>query len=311
MSQMTDPPNSSTPERTLLLDLESGRTRPVLDTQPLLSSAASGWDGFLLEHHRPCQWEVQNVCWLNHLIVLQLHSPLVLEWSGEGRSVSKTIAPGQVSIIPANLPFSSRGRNEGGCVTVSLQQKFFSCAAAELGGLEAVEPIVVHGVDDPLMRELVLGLRAEAQKARPETGLYAQTLAATLAGHVVHHYSSDPPLRLPPSAGALARPLLRRAIEFVHEHLGTQVSLAQLAAVCQLSPFHFARLFKQSTGFSPHEYLTRCRVDRARQLLMRGPCSITDVAIEVGFCDQSHLTRHFRRRLGLTPAAFLRSVARR
>jgi len=305
------PQNPSTPERTMILELESGRTRPVLETHPLLSSAAAGWDGFLLEHHRPCQWEVTNVCWLNHLIVLQLQSPVTLEWAGDGRSYSKTIAPGQVSIIPANLPFSSRGHNEGGCVTVSLQQKFFSCAAAELGGLESIEPAVIHGVDDPLIRELVLGLRDEAQRPRSENGLYAQTLASTLAGHVVHRYSSKAPLRQAPAAGGLARPLLRRAIEYVHEHLGAEVSLAQLAEVCQLSPFHFARLFKQSTGFSPHEYLTRCRVDRARQLLMRGARSITEVAIDVGFCDQSHLTRHFRRRLGLTPAAFLRNVARR
>ncbi|HKQ40341.1 MAG TPA: helix-turn-helix transcriptional regulator, partial [Verrucomicrobiae bacterium] len=81
-----------------------------------------------------------------------------------------------------------------------------------------------------------------------------------------------------------------------------------LAGAAGLSPFHFARLFKRSTGLSPHQYVLRCRVERARGLLMRSKASIAEVAVEVGFCDQSHLAAHFKRVYGVSPKAFLQQV---
>ena len=84
------------------------------------------------------------------------------------------------------------------------------------------------------------------------------------------------------------------------------MSLAELAAVVQLSSFHFAHLFKQTTGVSPHQYHIRCRVERAKQLLLTKNLTIAEVAYIVGFASQGHLNYHFKRLVGITPKAFLR-----
>ena len=72
-----------------------------------------------------------------------------------------------------------------------------------------------------------------------------------------------------------------------------------------MSPYYFSRLFKQSTGLSPYQYIIQSRVDRAKRLLDQG-LAIADIAYSVGFASQSHLNRHFKRLVGVTPKAFLR-----
>jgi AraC-like DNA-binding protein len=118
--------------------------------------------------------------------------------------------------------------------------------------------------------------------------------------------AGPPALRLnggPPSVRENAA--IRRAREFLDGDGGERVSLRALAALAGMSPFHFHRLFRRQTGLPPHEYLIRRRLLRARALLRRGePAS--GVAAETGFADQSHLTRHFKRLLGLAPAAYAR-----
>ena len=83
-----------------------------------------------------------------------------------------------------------------------------------------------------------------------------------------------------------------------------ELSLTALAAVAQMSPYYFSRLFKQSTGLSPHQYVLQQRVEWAKRLLAEARLSITDVAQRVGFASQAHLTLVFRQRVGATPRQY-------
>jgi transcriptional regulator GlxA family with amidase domain len=82
------------------------------------------------------------------------------------------------------------------------------------------------------------------------------------------------------------------------------MDLATLAGVAGVSSHHFARGFKQSAGVTPHHYLTQKRVERAQDLLGNTDLSLSEIALAVGFSDQSHLARHFRQMLGVTPGQF-------
>jgi AraC-like DNA-binding protein len=109
----------------------------------------------------------------------------------------------------------------------------------------------------------------------------------------------------PPQAhGGLSPTAMRRVREYVDAHLGGSMDLATLAGVAGLSIHHFARGFKQSAGVTPHHYLTRKRVERAQDLLAHTDLSLSEIAYAVGFSDQSHLARHFRQMLGVTPGQF-------
>jgi AraC family transcriptional regulator len=88
--------------------------------------------------------------------------------------------------------------------------------------------------------------------------------------------------------------------------MARRLTLSELAGVTGLSQFHFARGFKAAMGVSPYQFALRCRIDRARHLLMQEKLSVSEVALEVGFFDQSHFSVHFKRACGVTPREFRR-----
>ena len=95
--------------------------------------------------------------------------------------------------------------------------------------------------------------------------------------------------------------------DYISDRLDRELSLNELAAIAQLSPYHFSRAFKQSTGISPHQYVIQQRIERAKQLVLQGKMSLADIAIACGFSHQSHLNRHFKRITGVTPKNLLKS----
>jgi transcriptional regulator of acetoin/glycerol metabolism len=112
---------------------------------------------------------------------------------------------------------------------------------------------------------------------------------------------------LPPAPqawGGLSPGAMRRVREYVEVHLGESIDLSILAGVAGLSVHHFARQFKQSTGMTPHVYLTQKRVERAQEMLAQTDLPLAEIAFAVGFFDQGHLARHFRHLLGKTPREF-------
>jgi AraC-like DNA-binding protein len=111
-------------------------------------------------------------------------------------------------------------------------------------------------------------------------------------------------LPAPSAHGGLSPGAMRRVQEFVDTHLSSSIDLATLASIAGTSMHHFARGFKQSANVTPHHYLVQKRVERARELLARTELSLSEIAYAVGFSDQSHLTRHFRQMLGVTPRQF-------
>jgi AraC family transcriptional regulator len=100
---------------------------------------------------------------------------------------------------------------------------------------------------------------------------------------------------------------LRRALSFIEANLGERFTLETLAANVGISRFHFARLFRLATGYSPMEYLMRQRIERGKLILALGEYSICEIAALLGFCDQSHFTRTFRRMTGMSPRDYART----
>ena len=105
----------------------------------------------------------------------------------------------------------------------------------------------------------------------------------------------------------MPRAKLVRAIEYIQDHLDTDLTVSRIAQAVYMNPYHFTKLFKQSTGQTPHRYVVEARVRKAKELLSTGKFTISEAAYHVGFVDQSHLTRHFKRVFGLPPKRLLES----
>ena len=131
----------------------------------------------------------------------------------------------------------------------------------------------------------------------------------TAARWPVSNISTRPnhPIAIPRIRGGLSPKTLRRVQDHIATNLGQKITNEALAHVANLSPSHFARAFKDSQGVAPHRYILECRVKRTQELLAT-ELSLSEVAVEVGFSDQSHLTRWFREIVGVTPGSYRWSV---
>jgi AraC family transcriptional regulator len=107
-------------------------------------------------------------------------------------------------------------------------------------------------------------------------------------------------------AGGLPPRKLSKALRYIHQHLAEEVSLGAIATHLNMSQFYFCRLFKQSMGVTPYQYLLQQRIERAKQLLLQDELSIAEVALEVGFANQSHFCVRFKRWVGMSPKQFAR-----
>jgi AraC-like DNA-binding protein len=115
---------------------------------------------------------------------------------------------------------------------------------------------------------------------------------------------------VPTRSGELPAYRLRRVAQYIRENAGRELRLAELSAVVHMSPYHFARLFKRSTGVSPHRFLVQHRIDQARTLLAARKASIAEIAQAVGFRTPSHFATTFRRLTRMAPSEYRSSGAR-
>ncbi len=178
---------------------------------------------------------------------------------------------------------------------VALVQK----AAREVYGKEKPLPYFAHPViqDDELagiIRQLHLVLERSSAALERET-YFLLALTHLIARH------ADGAVRFP--AISKSHKGILRAQDFLKECYADDITLEQLASIAQLSPFHFARLFNKTIGLAPHAYLIHVRVEQAKKLLSQA-YPIAQVAAETGFSDQSHLTRRFKRIVGVTPGRY-------
>ena len=162
---------------------------------------------------------------------------------------------------------------------------------------------------DPLLHHMALVLQAAVDAEDVAGGLYADVLANALAVHLLRRAALVRP-RDQPWHGGLPPSKLHGATAYIRAHLERTLSLAELAAVAQMSPAHFARLFKGATGQTPHQYVLRCRMERAKHLLTETTLPLHAIGAQVGYADQSHFTALFRQSVATTPKTYRDATSR-
>lgn len=144
--------------------------------------------------------------------------------------------------------------------------------------------------------------------AEPGERLLTSSLAHEILSHaLLSQVSNRTGLRL---KGGLAAHQRRLLVEYIDSHLDAAISLGQLAALCALSEYHFARMFRESFGLPPHQYVLARRLNRARELLRATSQPLGEIALACGFASASHFTNRFRQTLGGTPGEYRQAFLR-
>lgn len=178
-------------------------------------------------------------------------------------------------------------------------------------GQEMLDPdrieLVPHfaTIEDPLLQGILLTLKQEMITGGLNSQLFIDQLKTTLVMHLLRNYGARK-VQLPTYDDGLPKYKLNRTIDYIEAHLDQNLELEDLAQRAGVSQFYFSRLFKKSLGITPHQYVIRQRVARARQLIQQGELGLAEIALECGFANQGHLNRHFKRLTGVTPKEIAR-----
>jgi AraC family transcriptional regulator len=279
---------------------------------PSATSSGMGWEALHALRWRKvsASGEISYFPMSQHLLVLMIRPPKKHYMRSEGLKLDKPLPAGSITVVPAGSSVLCSRQGSADSLFIYLEPSIVERVATESFEFDPTRTVVqpVVGLSVPELRSAMLAVDAELSAGGVGGPLVAESLANILAVHLIRHTTGA--RRLPVSAdGVLSRRKLHTVIEYIMENLEGNLTLEQMAAVAHLSPYHFARQFKATTGLPPYQYVIARRVERAQHLLRADDeLSIVEVALRVGFSDQSKFSFHFKRIVGVTPRQFLLSA---
>lgn len=243
----------------------------------------------------------------DHSFANHLHDGYVL-WlnseSGEHFSLSGAsdiLSPGAIAIIEPGVIHANRPclPDKRHLRSFYFSEDFFSNLYEEIsGGESVVPPLQTCVIENPLLWQEFIDLHDILFQSKDNFAIEAAIVAtfSSLAGLCGSKDPSGNP-------GLKKEPRIKAVIDFFHDNIDRQFSLNELADLVQCGSYHLIRFFREQKGMSPHAYLVQLRLEHARLMLEKGE-SIGDAALLSGFSDQSHLTRKFKLRYGITPGLY-------
>ncbi|MBW4472096.1 MAG: AraC family transcriptional regulator [Stenomitos rutilans HA7619-LM2] len=259
--------------------------------------------------HTPPQDRITDPAISDHWITLHIANPGNTERNLERRLdgeklVCRPTYPGTFTFVPAFRSPQWFWESEVEVLNLYLPHSILKKIAIESCDLvpSTIELRDRIGWCDPLLEQLLLTFSLEVNQ-NTHNSLYLDSLKNLIAVHLLQHHCS---VEIAESfvSGGLPNSKLQTVLDYIQTHLDSHLGLEELANLTQLSSHHFGKLFKQSIGASPHQYVSQRRVERAKQLLANQQLSLVEIGRSVGFYDQSHFTNSFRRHTGLTPRQY-------
>ena len=277
---------------------------------PIVSSQDLGWESIIVEEFEQPPGSGEFEPEKEHILNLCLAPKPLRIWQFIGdRQYSGIYSKGDLTITPAQQSSSYRAYGEDRYLQISIPPQFLRQIAINHFDCDRdlLELITEFRGRNLQIEQLAMMLRAELHRGKDGMGqLYIESLANALIVNLLRDYSVTKP-QIAVYEGGLSDRSLFQAIEYIDHHLSRSIKLEDLATHLGISKFHFSRLFKKSTGISPHQYLMQQRIELAKQLLIKADRSIADVALDCGFNSHAHLSKYFRYYVGMTPKAYRQS----
>ncbi len=273
---------------------------------PILSSQSQGWENLLVNQFRHPSGEATCHFENEHAVYLSLAPrPVRFLHIKEGRTHTGFCGKGNIAIAPAKVPFFARWNGENQFLEIRMASHFIARVARETltKNPSALELLLGFRMRDPQLEAIAMLLFTELQQENPGNRLYIESLSNILAVHLLRQYTTAKP-DVPIYEGGLSQRQLMQVLDYINDYLHQDIKLTDLAALLDMSQYHFSYLFKQATGISPYQYLLQQRIERAKQLLKQSDRSIADIASTCGFNSHSHLSKQFRQLTGTTPKAY-------
>lgn len=276
----------------------------LLPHAPLLTSHQVFWTDLFLSYYRHPAYDSQECCMRQHMLVIDAGTSVNVRRRLDGKLEHYQRSYGDITFCPANVSIGTAWEKTTNFILLILNPVLIERVAHESIDADVIELIPHSQLADPVILQIAFALKEDLDAGCPAGRIYGESFGAALAVHLVKKCSVFEQ-KIQEYANGLPKRQLQVAIDYIQAYLDQNIKLADLAQAVGMSQYYFCRLFKQSMGITPHQYLVRQRVEKAKHLLLQKELSIAEVALQVGFTHQSHLNRHFKRLLGITPKKIL------
>jgi AraC family transcriptional regulator len=307
---MTDPKFNDARESKLVT---IGEIVNVLSHRPFATTRERAWAGVTVDMYDALPDISERYPALDHhLICYCPYGSARLVQGRDGVVHESLITAGVSMLMPAGYDSLWEG-HASPTARLRIPSELVNSAAEQLGqrATSSVELRNIFDTRDAVIERIAQILVAElGREAHPAQALITDQLSVALAAHLLRSYNAAEPI-IPDDLPPLGKKELTRLTEYIEDNLDRTIGIAELAALVNVSRFHFTRLFKRSMGETASSYVERCRIRRAQMLILETDTPLAAIALMAGFADQSHFTRRFRRQVGLTPAAFARECGKR
>lgn len=290
-----------------LLDYRQAKASNNFVPQPAKISSL-GWKDIHLEIHQQPKFETREHQHTMHVIAFGC-SPSPGERWLDGKIQQERRALGDLALIPAGIAHRCNWNNSAEFGILAIEPLFLKQVAQDLVDEDRIElKLQFMNQEDQLIYGIFLTLRDELQFSQLGSKLLINSLKTTLAIHLLRKYCTTK-AKLSSYGNGLSKSKLKQVREYIQENLNSNLDVIELSAIAEMSPYHFIRLFKKTTGQTPHQYILLARIQKAQYLLQHQNLSIAQISDLVGFCDQSHLTKYFKRITGFTPRQYLANLS--
>jgi AraC family transcriptional regulator len=240
-----------------------------------------------------------------YAITIHEGAPFDMEWilPGSHTLERRLMEPGDIQIHPWDTLVYKRWLASSRMLFMAIERDFINQIVAEVYDRRSIELRPQIGIRDPVIEGMAEAWREELQERGAGGRIHAEALATALIVHLFRT-KGECGANFRAVTGGMTGTRLRQVVDYIAAHLSEDISLSTLASLVGFSVHHFNDVFKAETGMAPHHFLIERRVHQAKELLLGSNMPIAEVSISVGFSGQSHLTSHFRRLTGTTPARF-------
>lgn len=293
-----------------LLDYRQENTSDQIVPNPAILRSL-GWSGLYLELHQQPTFATDVHHHTMHVLACGLVDSSNQNAPGiralDDRRSRERRNTGDIAIIPAGITHSCSWDVPAQFMVLAVEPTLLKQIGQDWVNPDQIElQPQFMSESDPFIQSVVLTLKKEAEIGGIGSYLLIDSLKTALAVHLLRNYCVTRP-KLSSYSKGLSQVHLMLVKEYINDHLYQDLKLDEIAAIAQLSPYHFLRLFKQSMGITPHQYILQCRLNYAKYLLQHSNLSIAEIVVRTGFCDQSHLARYCKRIMGVTPKQLLQS----
>jgi AraC family transcriptional regulator len=273
----------------------------------VMSTMAIGTGGLVVQHQLEEPSELAVPALTHHLIAVNIGQQSARQVTRMGKQEYDGVwSTGSLWLATAdNTACEWAWETIDETILFQIDPLYFQEIAAENGCANSerleLKPVVFDR--NPQFESIARNYHAEMQQQGLGGKLYSESLGNLFMLNLLRTYCQERPQPQQVNGG-LGEKRLQRVLAYIDAHLAENIGLQDMATVAGLGQHHFSTMFKQSMGISPYRYTIERRIDRAKRHLRQQDAAIIDVALACGFADQSHLTKHFRKLVGMTPRAF-------